>query len=77
MREARHDLDFLEEALHAERRGEARAQHLDGDLAVMLAVLRLIHARHAALTEQAVQFVALGERGLELGGNVGRHGFGI
>jgi len=42
-----------------------RAEHLDRDIAVVLEIAGEIHARHAAGTEQAEQFVAVCERCLQ------------
>jgi hypothetical protein len=39
--------------------------HLDGDLAVVLEVLRQVHGRHAAYTELPLDRVAIGERQAE------------
>ena len=75
--EAGGNLDFLQEPLDSEKRGEARQQHLQGDLAPMLAVIREVHGGHAAAAQHATQRVALAERGLEVGGDVVRHGGGI
>ncbi len=50
-----------------------RLQDLQGDLAVKLEVLGKIDRRHAAFTEVALDLVAVGEGGGELGGYLG-HG---
>ena len=43
--------------------GELRAQHLDGDLAVVLQVLGEVHRGHAALAQLALDAVAVGQSG--------------
>ncbi len=65
--------DLLDEPLGADHRGEFGAQHLDGDLALVLQVLGEIHGRHAAFAEVAFDLVAVGEGGREPGGDLG-HG---
>ena len=54
-------LDLGEEALGAEHGRELGVQHLDGDLAVVLEVLREIDRRHAARAELALDRVAIGK----------------
>ena len=56
-------LDFAEEPLGAEDRGELRPEHLDGDLAVVLEVRRQVDRGHPAVAELALEAVAVGERG--------------
>jgi hypothetical protein len=68
------DLDFLEESLHAEEGGEAGEEHLEGDLAAMLAVVGEVHRRHPAAAQHAAQRVALAQRGLQVDGDLGSHG---
>ena len=68
--ESRHDLDFVEEPLDADDRGEAGEQHLERDLTLMPGVVGQIHAGHAAAAEQAAELEPPGERGLEIGGEV-------
>src|SRR5258706_16468767 len=77
MRKPRGDLDFLQEPLDPEERGKTGEQHLQRDLAAMLAVVREIHGRHAAAAQYAAQSVALAERRLEVGGDVRGHGGSI
>ena len=57
--------DLLQEPLGAEDRGQLRAQDLDGDLAVVLEVLRQVHRGHAALAQLPLDAVAVGEGGGE------------
>ncbi len=72
--EAGGDLDFLEKALGSEEGGEPGQQHLERDRALMLAVVSQVHGGHAAAPECAANLIAPGERGLEIGGDVRRHG---
>ena len=71
MVQARRDLDFAEEAIGAERRGELGAEDLHRNLAMMLQVFREIDGGHAAHAELTQQPVAVGERGGERRRNVG------
>ena len=64
-------LDFAEEPLGADDRGEFRPQHLDGDAAVVLDVLRQVHGGHAALAEFPLEAVAVGQGLGEAGEDVG------
>jgi len=66
----RRGLDLLHEPLGAEHGGELRAQHLDGDLAVVFEVLGQIDGSHAALAELTLDAVAIGEGGREAGPSV-------
>ena len=66
MLEAGGDLDFGEEALRAERRGELRLEHLERDVAIVLEVVSEVDRRHAALAESA-RAVAVGKGGLQAG----------
>ena len=68
------DLDLAQEPLAADRLGELGAQHLDRDIALVLSVAGEIHGRHPAAAEQVAQFVTIGERTSERGGDVGGHG---
>ena len=70
VREPSDDLDLVEEPLDPDDRGEAGQQHLQRDLALMLAVVRQVHAGHAAAAEDAAQLVALGKSGIEVDGDV-------
>ncbi len=59
-----------EEAVGTEHDGKLEAQHLQRDLAVVLKVLSEIDGGHTALAEPALDAVAVGEGGGELGGDV-------
>ncbi len=72
MGEARGDLDLPQEPLGAERCGQLGMQDLDGDSAAVLGILGEVHRRHTAPAELALDAVAAGERGGEVGG-YGRH----
>ena len=65
--ESRHDLDFVEEPLDSDDRGEAGEQHLERDLALMPGVVGQIHAGHAAAAEQAAELEPPGQLGIEVG----------
>ena len=56
---SRGDPDLGEEALAAEHRGQLGAQDLEGDVAVVLEVVREIDRRHAARAELALDAVAV------------------
>src|SRR4029077_16832544 len=64
--ELRGDPDFPEEAVGADERRDFRAEHFEGDLAVVLQVRGEEHHRHSALADLAVEAVAVGETGPEL-----------
>ena len=66
-------LDFLQEPLGAEDRCEFGTEDFDGDLAFVLEIVREVDGSHAACTEFALDGVAVGEGGRELGEGVG-HG---
>ncbi len=69
MIEAGGDLDFREEAFGTERGGELGPQDLDGDVAIVLEVLREIDRGHAARAELPLDAVAVGQsRGDASGG---------
>ena len=68
-------LDLAEEALGAERGGELGAEHLDGDLAVVLQVVGEVDRGHAALAELALDPVG-GRRGHAEAGRAGRWPWG-
>ena len=67
-------LDFAEEPLGADDGGQLGPQDLDGDLAVVLEVLRQVDGGHAARAELALEAVAVGERLGEAGEDVGHQG---
>jgi hypothetical protein len=61
------ETDLALEALGAEGVPEVRMQHLEGDGPVVAEIVRQVDGRHAAVTELAVDGVALGEACSELG----------
>ena len=65
MRELGGDGDLAEEALRGERRGHVGAQHLEGDGAVMLQILREPDGRHASAADLALEDVATAQRRAE------------
>src|SRR5439155_1325896 len=75
--EAGGDLDLLQKPLDAEKGGEAGQENFERDAAPMLAVVREVHGSHAAAAEHLTEFVALGERRREVGGDIRWHGVRI
>ena len=73
MLEPRGELDFAQEALGTDRRGERGVQHLDRHRATVPEVLGQEHGGHAAATQLAPDRVAAAERGVQLVGEIG-HG---
>ena len=65
MLQLRRGPDLAQEPLAAERRAEVGMQHLDGDVAIVLEVVREIDGGHAAGAELALDAVAVGEGGRE------------
>ena len=65
MRQAGRDLDLADEPVVPERRGELGPENLEGDLALVLDVLRQVDGRHAALTEFPLDHIAVGDRDLQ------------
>ena len=61
MLQVRGGLDLFQESLGAEDGGEFGTEDLEGDFAVVAEVVREIDRGHAALTEFAVEAVAVGE----------------
>jgi hypothetical protein len=61
-RNAASDSHFSEEAFGTERGGEIGVQDLDGDVAIVLDVVREIDRGHAARAEFALDAVAVGQR---------------
>jgi hypothetical protein len=59
-----------QEPLGAERGGELRAQYLQGDGAVVTEIVRAVDDRHPAAAERAVDAVAAGEGGRQVGDRV-------
>ncbi len=70
MGEPRGDLDLLEEPFRADRGRELRVQHLDGHVAVVLAVVGKIDRGHSPTPEDALQGVSVRERRPECVGRV-------
>ena len=54
--------DLGQEALATERRAQVGMQHLDGDVAVVLEIVREVHGGHAAGAELAVEAIAALQR---------------
>ncbi len=61
------DLDLAQEALPADGLGQLGAQHLDRHPPIVLQVLGQVHRGHAARPELALDVVAVGEGGGDLG----------
>ena len=59
-------LDLGEESLAAEHGAELRLEHFDGDVAVVLHVVREVDGRHAAGAELSLDAIAVGERDREV-----------
>ena len=59
------ELDLLEEPIGAEHGRQLGVQDLDGNMATVLDVFGEVHGRHAALTELALDAVAVGEGSAE------------
>ena len=74
MGEVRRDGDLPQKARGAERTDEIRVKDLQGDPAIVLAVARQIHGRHATMTELALDVVAVGESSAESLGDGVRYG---
>jgi len=72
--EARRRLDFPEESLGAERRGDLGPKDLDGDEATVAEIAREIHRRHPAAPQLALQRVAVGQGGFQAGELIGHVG---
>ena len=66
--------DLAQKALGPEGVDQLGTEHLDGDLAIMLEVMREIDRRHAACTQLAVEAVAIGQGTLKSGLEVGHVG---
>ncbi len=58
-------LDLVQEAFGAEHGGQLGVQHLDGDLAVVLDVVREVDGGHAAGAEFALDAIAVREGGCQ------------
>jgi len=66
--EARGKLDFAEEPVRAEARGDFGTKHLQRHAAVVLQIAGQEHHGHAALAELALNVVARRERDAEASG---------
>ena len=66
----RGDLDLAEEAFGTEARRKLGVQNLQGDLAIVLEILRQKHGGHAAPSHLALYAVSVGKRWLESGAKV-------
>src|SRR5205814_92922 len=71
MRELSGDADLAHESFRANRGAEFLLQDLDRDFPLVLPLLGEVHRRHAAVSEQTLDVVAIAERGLQ---GVGRRG---
>jgi len=65
------DLDLAEEAVRTQRGGQLGAQDLERHFAAVLEILREIHRRHPALSQLALQAIAVGQGVGQSGRNVG------
>jgi hypothetical protein len=63
--EARCEADLAYEALRAEKMGQLRLQHLEGNRSVVAKVVGEVNRCHAAAPELAVDAVAVAERRAE------------
>ena len=66
--------DLAQEALGPEGVNQLGSEHLYGDLAIVLEVMREIDRRHPARTKLAVEAVAIGQGSLKSGLEVGHVG---
>ena len=75
MLQPRRGPDLAQESLTAERRAEVGVEHLDGDVAIVLEVVREVDCRHAARAELALDAVMAGQGAGQAGEDVVvRHG---
>lgn len=65
MLQPRRGLDLGEESIGAENCTEFRMQQLDGDVAVVLVIVREVHGRHVPRAELTLDAIAAGECGCE------------
>ena len=65
MLQLRRRLDLAEKALAAKCRAEIRVQHLDGDIAVVLEIVREVDSGHAASADVTLDAVPVPDRGRE------------
>ncbi len=59
VRQASGDLDFFEEPIRAQRRGQLRLQHLDGDVTVVPHIQGEVYGGHATCTDFSLDHVAV------------------
>src|SRR6266852_2935207 len=68
------ELDFAEEAIGTDGCGECRTEYLERHVPAVLHIAREIDRRHAATSQLPLDYVAVGEGGLQLcGRGDGRH----
>src|SRR5688572_10310887 len=65
MVESRGELDLSQKPVRAERSGQIGMQDLERHEALVLAILREIHSRHAAAAELTVDRVVVRDRGAQ------------
>ncbi len=65
-RRFRGDLDFLQEALRAERFREFWFEHFEGNIPVVPQILRDVDRGHPTFAERPLDVVAAGERGIQV-----------
>ena len=63
--------DFPQESLAAELGRDVGPEHLERDIAIVFEIVREVHRGHAALTQFAVEAVAVAQGVGKLGTNVG------
>ena len=68
------DADLAQESLGAHGRRDVGIQHLDGHLALVAAVPRQIHVRHAATAQLPLDDVAVAEGLLDVVEEIGHAG---
>jgi hypothetical protein len=59
----RRDADLAQEAIYPDRSCDVGLQYLDGNGAIVLAIPRQPHRRHAAMTQLPLENIAVGEYG--------------
>jgi hypothetical protein len=60
------DADLAQEPLHPQDGTQFRLEQLEGDVPVMAEVARQVHGRHPAGADQALDPVAIRQRGLQV-----------
>ncbi len=71
------DAYLADKSFVSQHRRQFGMDHLDGDLAIVLQVLRQLDRRHAAATELPLDPVVAGKRGLEPGKDIGHAMIGV